>query len=115
MHADTGSIGEDSDHVESQGVEPRFSGVEVVLGDRAQGLLLAGSDSFEWVSEAGPAPQLHFDEDESIVLANDQVDLPTTCPVVALDKRVTVPYQVAQGKSLTPCAGRFVLQPPTPA
>src|SRR5215208_5513235 len=54
-------------------------------------------------------------EDESIVLANDQVDLPTTCPVVALDKRVTVPYQVAQGKSLTPCAGRFVLQPPTPA
>jgi len=115
MHADTGSIGEDTDHVESQGVEARFSGVEVVLGDGAQGLLLAGGDGLEWVSEAGPAPQLHFDEDEGIVMADDQVDLPTTCPVIALDKRVTVPYQEAQGKILTPRAERFVLQSPTPA
>jgi hypothetical protein len=74
-----------------------------------------GGDGLEWVSEAGPAPQLHFDEDEGIVMADDQVDLPTTCPVIALDKRVTVPYQEAQGKILTPRAERFVLQSPTPA
>jgi len=39
------------------------SGVEVVFGYGAQGILLAGGDGLEWVSEAGPAPQLDFDED----------------------------------------------------
>jgi hypothetical protein len=52
---------------------------------------------------------------QGIVMADDQVDLPTRCPVIALDKRVTVPYQEAQGKILTPRAERFVLQSPTPA
>jgi hypothetical protein len=37
-----------------------------VFGYRAQGILLAGGDGFQWVSEAGPAPQLDFHEDERL-------------------------------------------------
>ena len=115
MYADIGSIGEDADHVESQGVVVWSSGVEVVFGDGAQGALLAGSDGLEWVSVAGSAPQLHFDEDERFVLADYQVDLPSPGPIVALDELVSVLDQVAQGEVLAPGPGRFVLQSPTPA
>ena len=115
MHADIGSIGEDADHVESQGVVVWASSVEVVFGDGAQGALLAGGDGFERVSVAGSAPQLDLDEDEGVILADYQVDLPAPRPVVALDKLVTVPDQVAQGEVLTPCTGGSVLQSPTPA
>jgi hypothetical protein len=66
MNADIGSIGEDSDHVEPQCIEVRFSGIEVMLGDGAQGALLAGCDGFERVSVAGSAPQLDLDEDECV-------------------------------------------------
>jgi len=66
MYTDLGTIGEDPDHVEPQGVEAWFSGVEVVLGDGAQGVLLAGGDCLERVSEARRAPQLDFDEDERL-------------------------------------------------
>ena len=115
MYTDLGTVGEDPDHVEPQGVEAWFSGVEVVLGDGAQGVLLAGGDCLERVSEARRAPQLDFDEDERVVLAHYQVDLPATRPVVALDERVAVLDQVAQREVLTPRPGRSVLQPPTPA
>ena len=110
-----GSIGEDADHVEAQRVEARFPGVEVVLGDGAQGILLAGGDGLQRVPESGPAPQLHFDEDEGVILAYDQVDLPAPRPVVAFDELVTMPDQVAQREVLSPCPGGFVLQSPTPA
>jgi hypothetical protein len=66
MYADLGTVGEDSDHVEPQCIEVRFSGIEVMLGYGAQGALLAGSDGFERVSVAGSAPQLDFDEDERL-------------------------------------------------
>jgi site-specific DNA recombinase len=54
-------------------------------------------------------------QDEGVVLAHDQVDLPAPYPVVALDECVAVLDQVAQREVLTPCAGGFVLQSPTPA
>jgi hypothetical protein len=41
-------------------------GVEVVFGYGAQGILLAGGDGFQWVSEAGPTPQLDFHKDERL-------------------------------------------------
>ena len=115
MYADIGSIGEDAYHVEPQGVVTWFLDVEVVFGDGAQGALFAGGDGFEWVPEAGPAPQLHFDEDKGVVLAHYQVDLPAPGPVVPIDEGVTVLYQVAQREVLTPCSGGSVLQSPTPA
>ena len=115
MHADIGSIGEDADHVESQGVVVWSSGVEVVFGDGAQGALLAGGDGLERVSVAGSAPQLYLDEDEGVILAYYQVDLPAAGPVVALDELVPVLDQVAQSEVFAPCPGRFVLQSPTPA
>jgi hypothetical protein len=115
MYADFGSVGEDTDHVEAQGVVVWSPGVEVVFGDGAQGVLLAGGDGLEWVSEAGTAPQLDLHEDEGVVLAHYQVDLPAPSPIVALDERVTVLDQVAQGEVFTPCPGGFVLQSPTPA
>jgi hypothetical protein len=115
MHADLGSVGQDSYHVESQGFEAWFSGVEVVLGDGSQGVLFVGGDGFERVSEAGPATQFYFDEDDGIVLAHDQVDLPAPGPVVALDELVTALEKVAQREVLTPCPRGFVLQSPTPA
>jgi site-specific DNA recombinase len=54
-------------------------------------------------------------QDEGVVLAHYQVDLPSPSSVVALHKRVTVLDQVAQGEVFTPCPGGFVLQSPTPA
>jgi hypothetical protein len=66
MYADLGPVGEDADHVEAQGVEGWFSGVKVVFGYGAQGVLFAVGDGFQWVSEAGPAPQLDFHEDERL-------------------------------------------------
>src|SRR5829696_5804299 len=66
MQADLGPVGEDSDHVEAQGFEVWLSGVEVVFGYGAQGMLLAVGNGFQWVSEAGPAPQFDFHEDERL-------------------------------------------------
>src|SRR5215211_5137895 len=54
-------------------------------------------------------------QDEGVVLAHNQVDLPSPSSVVALHKRVTVLDQVTQGEVFTPCPGGFVLQSPTPA
>jgi hypothetical protein len=54
-------------------------------------------------------------QDEGVVFAHYQVDLPTPRPVVALDECVTLLDQVAQREVFTPCPGRFVFQSPTPA
>ncbi|HSK86093.1 MAG TPA: hypothetical protein VK902_22195 [Rubrobacter sp.] len=90
-------------------------GIEVVFGYGAQGILLAGGDSFQWVSEAGPAPQLDFNKDECVILAYYQINLPAPGPVVTLEECVTVLDQVAQGEVFTPCPWGFVFQSPTPA
>jgi hypothetical protein len=37
-----------------------------VFGYGAEGVLFAVGDGFQWVSEAGPAPQLDFHEDERL-------------------------------------------------
>jgi hypothetical protein len=68
IKANLGALGEDTDHIEAQGLEVWLCGVEVVFGYGAQGILLAGGDGFQWVSEAGPAPQLDFHKDEYVVL-----------------------------------------------
>jgi hypothetical protein len=115
MEADLGLVGEDSDHVEPQGFEVWLSGVEEVLGYVAEGVLLTVGDGFQWVSEPGSAPQLDFHEDECVVLAHYQVDLPAPRSVVALEKFVTVLDQIAQREVFTPCPGGFTLQSPTPA
>jgi hypothetical protein len=44
----------------------RTSGVEVVFGHGAQGVLFAGGYSLQWTSEAGTAPQLDLHEDERL-------------------------------------------------
>jgi hypothetical protein len=54
-------------------------------------------------------------QDECVVLAHYQVDLPAPCSVVALEKVVTVLDQIAQREVFTPCPGGFILQSPTPA
>ena len=81
----------------------------------AEGVLFAVGDGFQWVSEAGPAPQLDFHEDECVVLVHYQVDLPAPGSVVALEEFVSVLYQIAQREVFTPFPGGFVLQSPTPA
>ena len=42
------------------------SGVEVVFGYGAQGVLFAGGYGLQWISEAGTAPQLDLHEDERL-------------------------------------------------
>jgi hypothetical protein len=54
-------------------------------------------------------------QDECVVLAHYQVDLPAPGPVVALEKCVAVLDQIAQREVFTPRPWRFVLQSPTPA
>jgi hypothetical protein len=115
MQADLGPVGEDTDHIEPQGTEGWISGVDVVFGYGAEGVLLAVGDGFQWVSVAGTAPQLDLHEDEGVVLAHYQVHLPAPGSVVALEKFVTVLDQIAQGEVFTPCSGGFILQSPTPA
>jgi hypothetical protein len=66
LQADLWPVGEDADHVEAQGFEVWLSGVEIVFGYRAEGVLLAISYGFQWVSEAGPAPQFDFHENERL-------------------------------------------------
>ena len=66
LYTGFGSVGEDTDHVEAQGVVVCSSGVEVVFGYRAQGVLFAEGNGLEWVSEAGTAPQLDLHEDERL-------------------------------------------------
>jgi hypothetical protein len=73
-----------------------------VFGYGAQGVLFAGGYGLQWTSEAGTAPQLDLHEDEGVVLAHYQVDLPSPSSVVALHERVTVLDQVAQGEVFTP-------------
>ena len=114
-YADLGPVGQDADHVEAQGVEGWFSGVEVVFGYGADGALLVVGDGFQGISVAGRAPQLYLDENEGVVFANYQVDLPAPGSVVALEERVTVLDQIAQREVFTPCPGGFILQSPTPA
>ncbi len=66
MQADLGPVGEDTDHIEPQGTEGWISGVDVVFGYGAEGVLLAVGDGFQWVSVAGTAPQLDLHEDERL-------------------------------------------------
>ena len=101
--------------VESQGVEVRVPVGKVLLGEGTEGLLFAGGDGFQRVAEAGSAPQFHFDEDEDVVLAQDQVDLSVARPVVAFDELIVAPGQIAEREVLTPRSGGFIFQSPTPA
>jgi hypothetical protein len=66
IYADFRPLGEDTGHVEAHGLEVWLCGVEVVFGYGAHGILLAWGDGFQWVSEAGPAPQLDFHKDERL-------------------------------------------------
>jgi hypothetical protein len=95
VYANLVGADEDPDHVEAQGVEIRVSVGEVLHGEGADVTLFASSYSFERVSEAGPAAQFHLDEDEGVVFAYDQVDLPVARPVVAVDEGVSPAGQVA--------------------
>jgi hypothetical protein len=54
-------------------------------------------------------------QDEGVVFAHYQVDLPAPGPVVTLEECVTVLDQVAQGEVFTPCPWGFVFQSLTPA
>jgi hypothetical protein len=103
-------VDEYPDHVETQGVEAWSPIEEVSLGQGADGGLFAGGDGFEWMPEAGSATQFHFDKDEGIAVAQDQVQLPVTGPVVALDEDVPPPRQVAQGEIFAPRAGATFAQ-----
>jgi hypothetical protein len=58
---------------------------------------------------------VYINEDEYVVLADYQVDLPAPCSVVTIEKRVTVLDQVAQREVFTPCPGGFIFQSPIPA
>jgi hypothetical protein len=103
------------DHVEAQGIEEGWSPIDEVLsGQGADGGLFAGGDGFEWMPEAGSPAQFHFDEDEGVPVAQDQVQLSVTGPVVALEEVVSPLRQVAQRELFAPRAGAMFAQEPTP-
>ena len=103
------------DHVEAQGVEVGFSFGEVLFGQGADGGLFAWGDGLERVSEAQSAAELHFDNDEGMFPAQDQVQLPVTGTVVPFDELVSPPHQVLQRELLAPGAGETFAQGLTPA
>ena len=114
IYAQSVAAGEDSDHVEAQGVEVWLVEGEVLLGEAAEGLLFTRRYGFEGVAEAGRAAELHFDEDEGVFVANDQVDLSAACSVVALYEAIAPPGQVAQREVLPPRSGGLSLVSPPP-
>ncbi len=61
-----------------------------------------------------PRP-FHFDEDDGVPLAEEQVQLPVAGPVAALDEDVAAPRKVAQRELCAPRARGPVAQGPTPA
>jgi hypothetical protein len=87
--------GEDADYVEAQGVEVWVAVGEILGGERADGTLFAWGYGFERIPESGSAAQFHLHEDEGVVFADDQVDLPVAGPVVAFDEGVSPAGKVA--------------------
>ena len=106
---------EDSDHVEAQDVEIWGAVGEVLYGEGAKSSLFAEGYRFERVAEAGSAAQFYLDEDDGVVFAYDQVDLPVTRPVVAFDESVAAAGQVTQREVLTPRTRGLFCQSLTPA
>ena len=109
------AFSEDAYDVEAHGVEVWLVFGEVLFGERAEGGLLAGGYGFKWFAEARRAAELHLYEDEDFIVADYEVYLAATLPVVAFDEPVTAPGKVAQREVLAPRAGRLACQPPTPA
>jgi hypothetical protein len=54
-------------------------------------------------------------QDEGVSVAQDQIQLPVTGPVVAFDELVSSSHQAAQGELFAPRAGATFAQGPTPA
>lgn len=71
--------------VESQGVEVRVPVGKVLFGKGAQGGLFVLGNGFQRIAEARTTPQLHLHEDQCVVFAKDQVDLPVASPEVSFD------------------------------
>ena len=65
-HAGRALVQEYPYDVEPHGIEGWLSNEEVVFGQGADLGLFAWGDGLKRVSEAGPAAQLHLDEDERI-------------------------------------------------
>ena len=104
-----------ADNVEAHRVEVRLSHGEVPFGKCAYCGLLAGGDGLERVPEGHSAAKFYFDEDECILVAQDQVQLPEAGPVITFDESVPSPRQVVQRELLAPRAGASVAQEATPA
>ena len=104
------------DHVEAQRLEePRSPIEEVSLSQGADRGLFAGGDGFERMSESRSSTQPDLDEDESVSVPEDQVQLPVAGPVVALEEDVALSQEVAQRELFAPRSGEPFLQGPTPA
>ena len=105
-----------ADHVEAYSVEAWLPIEEVSLGQGADGGLFAGGDGLEWMPEARSPTQLHFDEDEGIFVAQDQVQLAVTGAVVPFDEFVSLACKEAKRELFAPRAGEaFTTQETTPA
>jgi hypothetical protein len=104
-----------ADDVEAHGIEVRLLLGQVTFCERAYGGLLAGGDRVEWATEAGSPAQLHLCENESVPVAQDQVQLAEAGAVVAIDELVALLRQVAQRELFAPRAGGTFAQGRTPA
>jgi hypothetical protein len=115
LYACSRSCSEDADYIETQGfvVWPVFD--EVLLGEGADGGLLAGRYGLERAAEARGAAELHLYEDEGIIVSDYEVYLAAPLPVIARDESVAAPDEVAQREVLSPGPGGSVRQSPTPA
>ena len=100
--AGLGTGAQDSNHVEAHLSEGGLALGYVLLGDGAYGLLLARRDGFGGISEGGVPAQLDLHEHQSLLVGQDQVYLPVTGAIVALDEFVSLRQQMPQRKVLAP-------------
>jgi hypothetical protein len=109
------SLEEDTDYVEAYGFEGVVLGGQVSFGEGADGPLLARGDRVERVPVSRSTAQLHLDEDEGALVAQDQVQLSEAGAVVALDELVALLGQVTKREVFAPGPNGASAQGPTPA
>jgi hypothetical protein len=103
------------DDVEAHGVEVRLLLGQVLFCEGAYGGLLAGGDRLEWATEIGSPAQLDLCENQSVPVAQDQVQLAEAGAVVALEELVALLREVTQRELLAPRACGTFAQGRTPA
>lgn len=72
-----------------------------------ESLLFGRRDAFQRTAETGVLPETHFDEDQCILIAHDEVDLTARCAEVAFQQDQPLLLEVSSSVSFNDKAPRM--------